>query len=139
MLAKEITGVTSWDIMSGVTVLGSYTNYGYAGHFDDPDIPANDLNFGMPYELFFTVVSGAFNVNQFNVYWLPYMYEITDQDSRLLTATFRLNEQDINTLDFSKLIWIDGILFRLNKIIDYNASGRDTCKAELIKVINLKY
>jgi hypothetical protein len=139
MLAKKVTGVTSWDIMSGVTVLGSYTDYGYAGHFDDPDLPANDLNFGMPHELFFTVVSGAFNVNQFNVYWLPYMYEITDQDSRLLTATFRLNEQDINTLDFSKLIWIDGILFRLNKIIDYNASDRDTCKAELIKVINLKY
>ncbi len=68
-------------------------------------------------------------------FWLPYMYEIIDKDSKLLTATFRLNEQDINQLDFSKLIYIDGILYRLSKIMDYNASERDVCKVELLKVM----
>jgi hypothetical protein len=67
------------------------------------------------------------------------MYEIIDKDSKLLTATFRLNEQDINQLDFSKLIYIDGILYRLSKIIDYNASERDVCKVELLKVMQLTY
>jgi hypothetical protein len=67
------------------------------------------------------------------------MYEIIDQDSRLLIANFRLNEQDINQLDFSKLIYIQGVLYRLNKINDYNATQRDTCKVELLKVINKNY
>jgi hypothetical protein len=139
--AKKITGVTSWDILAdnGTTILGRYTDYPYAGHLDDPDAPANDINFGVPKELFFTLVTGALNVNQFNVYWSSYMAEITDKDSKLLTAKVKLNYKDIYTLDFSKLIYIDGALFRLNKIIDYNATNEDTCTAEFIKVINKIY
>lgn len=136
---KMITGVASWSIMDGTTVLGTYTDYLYAGHLDDPDVPADDLNFGVPKELFFTLVTGALNVNQFNVYWSSYMAEITDKDSKLLTATAKLNYKDIYDLDFSKLKWIDGSLFRLNKIIDYNATNEDSCKIELLKIINKIY
>jgi hypothetical protein len=140
--AKKITGVSSWNMTgdSSYPFTLSLTNYGYAGHFDDPITPADDLNFGVPYELFYDNITGGDpSVNQFSVYWLPYMYEIIDKDSRLLIATFRLNEQDIRQLDFSKLIFIDGILYRLNKIIDYNASQRDVCKVELLKIIQLTY
>lgn len=139
LIAKKVTGVVSWDILNGVTVLGSYTNYCYIGHFDDPDAPANDLNFGVPKELFFALSSGAINVNQFNVYWSQYMAEITDKDSKMFIGTFFLSERDIETLDFSKFKWIDGALFRLNKIEDYNTSRRDECKVELLKVINTYY
>jgi hypothetical protein len=97
------------------------------------------LNFGVPKELFFTLVSGALNVNQFNVYWSSYMAEITDKDSKLLTATVKLKFSDIYNLDFSKLKWIDGSLFRLNKVIDFNATQEDTCKVELLKIINRIY
>jgi hypothetical protein len=139
--AKKITGVTSWDILAdnGTTILGSYTDYPYAGHLNDPDAPANDINFGVPKELFFTLVTGALNINQFNVYWSSYMAEITDKDSKLLTAKVKLNYKDIYTLDFSKLIYIDGSLFRLNKIIDYNATNEDTCTVEFLKIINKIY
>jgi hypothetical protein len=136
---KKILSVSSWDIKDGSTVLGSYTVYGYAGHLDDPNASANDLNFGAPKELFFVLAAGALNVNQFNVYWSAYMAEITDKDSRLLTASFRLNARDIYNLDFSKFIHIDGNLFRLNKIEDYNASNEDECTVTLLKVIELVY
>jgi hypothetical protein len=141
MLAKKITGVSSWAIKSadGATTLGSYTKYGYAGHYDDPDAPSNDLNFGAPKELFFALAAGAINVNQFNVYWSSYMAEIIDKDSKLLTATFRLTTRDIFKLDFSKFIYLDGSLWRLNKIEDYNASNEDTCKVTLLKTINTTY
>lgn len=137
--AKKITGVTAWDLKDGATVLGSPTSYGYAGHFDDPDAPANDIQFGVPKELFYVVGSGSINVNQFNVYWSPYMAEITDKDSRLLSCTVKLAYKDIYQLDFSKLIWIDGVLYRLNKIIDFNATNEDSCKVELLKIINRIY
>ncbi len=137
---KKITGVTSWSIKDANTVLQSgITDYGYGGHYDDPDVPANDLHFGVPKELFFTILSGAINVTQFNVYWSPYMAEITDKDSKLYVATAKLTAQDIFDLQFSRLIYCDGTYWRLNKIEDYNATMPDTCKIELLKVINLLY
>lgn len=141
MLAKKITGVTSYNIYdtNGSTVLSTQTAYGYAGHFDNPDAPANDIQFGVPKELFYSVPSGAINVNQFNVYWSSYMAEITDKDSRLLTGTFKLNYKDIFNLDFSSFIYVDGVKYRLNKIIDFNATNEDTCKVELLKIINEVY
>lgn len=139
---KKITGVDPWDIIdiTGPTnLLTGLTTYGYAGHYDDPDAPANDIHFGVPRELFFTLVTGAINVTQFNVYWSSYMAEITDKDSKLLTAWFKLSNKDIYDLDFSKPIYVDGSYFRLNKIIDWNANEPDLCKCELLKVINTVY
>lgn len=140
--AKYIPDVEEWTMSGDISnpLSLNFTSYPYAGHFDDPYTPADDLNFGVPYELFYSDITGGDpSVNQFSVYWLPYMYEIIDKDSRMLIATIRLNEQDIRQLDFSKLIFIDGILYRLNKIIDYNASNRDVCKVELLKVMQLIY
>jgi hypothetical protein len=137
--SKKITGVTIWDILDGASVLHSTTNYGYAGHFDDPDAPSNDLNFGALRELFFTLVSGDLTVTQFNVYWSSYMAEITDKDSKLLSAFFYLKTKDILDLDFSQKIFIDGVLFRLNKIKDFNVTRPTDCEVELIKVNYLIY
>jgi hypothetical protein len=136
---KKITGVASWNILNGASVVNTGTVYGYAGHFDDPDNPADDLNFGIPKELFFVLGGGSLNVNQFNVYYSAYMAEITDKDSRLFTATFKLNKRDVYNLDLSKFIWIDGTLFRINRITDYNASMDSTCTVELLKVLNTIY
>lgn len=133
---KKISGVASWDILSPgtVTVLISKTTYGYAGHLDDPDSPSDDLNFGAPAELFFILVGGFLSDNQFNLYWSSYMAEITDKDSKLMTAKFYLKPIDIFNLDFSKYVHVDGNIFRLNKITDYNLSNPDACAVELLKV-----
>lgn len=139
MQAKKVTGVTSWDIMDGAIVLTSTTDYGYAGHLDDPDAPNADLNFGVPRELYFTLVSGDLSNNIFNAYYSPYFAEITDKDSRLLTVNVRLNEVDIYNLDFSKFIYIDGGLYRINKIVDYVPGSLDTTKVELLRVIYTTY
>jgi hypothetical protein len=144
MQTKLITGVASYDItqtLSGTTsTLTTKTEYPYAGHFNDPYTPTIDINYAIPSLLYYQPTNiNNISVNLFTLYWIQYMYEIIDQDSRLLIANFRLNEQDINQLDFSKLIYIQGVLYRLNKIIDYNATQRDTCKVELLKVINKNY
>lgn len=137
--SKKITGVNGWDIKDGSTVLTSTTDYGYAGHLDDPDAPANDLNFGVPQELFFILASGALNINQFNVYYSSYLAEITDKDSKLVTGSFYLTPKDIIDLDFSKKVYIDGILYKLSKISDFNLTSPASCKAELLKCNYLIY
>lgn len=138
--AKKITGRTTWAIQNGVggSTLASYTSYGYAGHLDDPLNPFDDINWGAPKELYFT--SSAYTTaNLFNGYWSEYIAEITDKDSKLLTCSVKLNEVDIYNLDFSKLIFIDGSLWRLNKVLDYNPMDFNTTKVELLKVIELTY
>jgi len=67
------------------------------------------------------------------------MAEITDKDSKLMLCHAKLDNSDIASLDFSKLIYVDGSYWRLNKIEDWNAEEPDVCKIELIKVINLLY
>ena len=141
LIAKKITGVASWKIRNQEDSgdLHTGTVFPYAGHLDDPYTPANDINFGAPKEVFFPLSAGTLSVNQFNVYWSPYMAEITDKDSKLMTCTLRLTGMDWYNLDFAKLKYIDGSLWRLNKIIDYNASTEDTCKGEFIKLIEKEY
>jgi hypothetical protein len=139
MQTKKITGVSSWTIKNGVFNLISITDYGYAGHFDDPDNVTNDLNFGAPEELFFILVSGDLTVTQFNLYWSSYMAEITDKDSKMLTGKFYLTPADILNLDFSIYVNVDGNLFRLNKITDYNLIKPDLCTCELLRVLNTLY
>lgn len=139
MQSKLITGVSSWDIKDGVSVLSSHTEYGYAGHFDDPDAPDNDLNFGVVAELFFELLSGDLTKTQFNVYWSSYMAEITDKDSKLLIAWFYLTAKDILDLDFSKKVYVDGALFRLNSIKDYNVTRPTDTEVELLKINYLIY
>jgi hypothetical protein len=136
---KKITGVSSWNMKNGDILIDTIDRYGYAGHYDDPDSPTNDLNFGALQELFFTLAAGNLSATQFNVYWSSYMAEITDKDSKLLTASFYLKPSDIFNLDFSKYITIDTVLFRLNKIEDYNMNKPEDCKCSLLKVNYTNY
>jgi hypothetical protein len=140
MQVQKLTGVTSWKIMNGATTLNTYTDYGYAGHlhFDGSGIPDQDINFGAPKELYFASASYP-TTNLFNAYHSEYIAEITDKDSKLLTCSALLNTVDINNLDFSKYIWIDGVLFRLNKIEGFNPMEYNTTKISLLKVIETKY
>jgi len=138
MQTKKITGVGSWNIMNGATNLASYTSYGYAGHLDDPINPNNDINFGAPKELQFSPNRYP-STNVFNAYHSPYIAEITSKDSKLLTCFGLLDIIDIFNLDFSKYVFIDGVLFRLNKVENFNPMEYDTTKLSFLKVIETKY
>ncbi len=136
LMAKKITGVTQWKIQEdGGGTLATITDYGYAGHLDDPTNPTVDLNFGAPKELQFPASTYPTN-NLFNTYHKPYILEITDMESKLLTCKVYLNALDIYNLDFSRYIWINGVLFRLNKVEAYDPTAFNTTQVNLLKVIN---
>jgi hypothetical protein len=138
MQTKKITGVGSWNIMNTTTNLASYTSYGYAGHLDDPINPTNDINFGAPKEIQFRPNSYP-TTNVFNAFHSPYIAEITSKDSKLLTCFGLLDIIDIFNLDFSKYVYIDGVLFRLNKVENFNPMEYDTTKLSFLKVIETSY
>jgi len=137
MQAKKITGRTSWNLLNNASLIESLTTYGYAGHLNDPFTPTNDINFGAANEIQF---NGSLpSTNLFNAYHSTYIAEITSKDSKLLTCSALLDTIDIMNLDFSKFYWIDGVLFRLNKVDGFNPMEYKTTKISLLKVIETKY
>jgi hypothetical protein len=144
MQFQKITGVSSWRMKEpseagNANVGPALTYYGYAGHLDHPTLPTKDINFGVPKELLFTLSVQYPSANLFTAFWGDYLAEIIDKDSKLLSCYLYLDLQDIYSLDFAKLILIDGALFRLNKVNDYNPSVPKTTQVELLRVIELTY
>ena len=137
MLYKLITDVNEWHITQGGTALNNYNYYPYAGHLNNPDFPTIDINWGATKQLYFELVSGSLQYNQFNNFYSPYFAEIIDKDSRLVTCEMKLSETDIFNLDFSRYKMIDGVLFRLIKIYDWSEGA--LCKVDLLRVINTTY
>ncbi len=133
--AKYITEMTGYKIENnGSPVQNGVTTYTYVGHLDDPFNATNDINFGAPKEIYYLATTYP-TTNLFNAYYSDYMAEITDKDSKLLTCNILLNTMDIYNLDFGKLVWIDGVLFRLNTIEGYNPMDYTTTKVSLLKAI----
>jgi hypothetical protein len=138
MQTKLIEDVAEFNIVNGDESLGTSTTYIYAGHLNDPAVPSIDINWGATNQLYFEYNGdGSLQGNLFNAFYSPYLAEITDKDSRLLTVEMRLNEIDIFQLDFSRLIYLDGVVFRLMKIRDWTT--QNVCKVDMLRVINTEY
>lgn len=115
------------------------STYPYAGHWDNPLTPTLDINFGLVLELYyqsngFTGTLQVTNANLYNLYHRNYINEVTDKDSKVMTALFYLEPTDINTLDFRDQIVIDNAYWRLNKVMNYNPFKEGLTKVELIKI-----
>jgi hypothetical protein len=138
-----VEGVEKWKIEKPFGKNGNMRSnleyYGYAGHLDNPTEPTNDLNFAVPGQVFFTLSVAYPTTNLFTAFWGDYIAEITSKDSKLLSCYLYLTVEDIFSLNFARLIYIDGALWRLNKIVDFNPAMPSTTKVELLRVIELTY
>ena len=117
------------------------TQYPYAGHLDNPQAPTIDLSFGVPQKVYYGVNQFINSLtytdnNLYNVYYKQMIDEVTDRDSKLVTAWFNLKPLDIQNLDFRKIIRVKNHYLRLNKVIDYSPIKPELTKCEFIKVVN---
>ena len=117
------------------------TQYPYAGHLDNPQTPTIDLSFGVPQKVYYGVNQFINSLtytdnNLYNVYYKQMIDEVTDRDSKLVTAWFNLKPLDIQNLDFRKIIRVKNHYLRLNKVIDYSPIKPELTKCEFIKVVN---
>jgi len=127
------TTATAWSyesVIEGNTLL---TTYPYCGMVDDVDTPDEMLDFGVPIEVFYDTNVYS-NNNLYNKYYKQFIEEITDKDSKIVTGLFALTPLDILKLDFRNEFYINGNLYRLNKIYDYNPIAETLTKCEFIKI-----
>lgn len=110
------------------------TQYPCVHHFDNWEDPEFDLSFQLVDELQYnaTLVTSA---NLFSVYHYTSVNEIISPSAQLLTLYLKLTANDINNMTFSKLKMINGALFKLNQISDFDSNVTESTKVELIKVL----
>ena len=65
------------------------------------------------------------------------MFEMFKAKPRLRTVYIDLKTTDIINLDFRKLVYIDGVYWRINKVVDYQPNKNQTTKVELVEWLQL--
>lgn len=127
-----------WDFKEHTASLSDYqTTYPYCGHFfPDAFNPTEDLNYGLPKEIYWDNTFNTItltNNNLFNKYHRKELEQATDKDSKLVTAFFLLNPLDISTLDFKAQYFFDNAYFRLQEV-KYNPNSYTVSKCKFLKL-----
>ena len=107
--------------------------YPYVGHLDDIDTPRSDLNFGVPQTVYYPAT--VYTNNNLLQYHNTFIQELVSRYGKLLTCYAKIDTSIINTLDFRNLININGVVYRLQKISDYDSTKDRTTQVELLRLI----
>lgn len=127
----------SWTLKSSSGDL-TYTTYPYAGHSDNPYNPTIDLSWDIPSRVYYTYPTASYTDNNLkNRYYTRFLNQITDKNSKILKAWFKLSAKDINSFDFRKTVFIGHPIndyFYVNAIRDYNVLNQQSTLVELLKL-----
>ena len=105
----------------------------YVGHLDSVEAPTFDFNFGVPNYVFWSTTN--YTSNNLYHYYEKFIKELISRFGKQITCSMMLKPSDINSLDFRKLISIDGVVYRLQKVVDYQSGKNTSTTVELIRII----
>ena len=111
----------------------SESSYPYVGHLDSLDSPSFDFNFGVPDYVFWS--TSTYTTNNLYMYHERFIKELVSRFGKQLTCSAMLAPEHINSLDFRNLINIDGVVYRLQKVSDYDSGKNTSTQIELIRII----
>ena len=132
---KQTSSPITWKDSTTTDLITS--DYLYAGHTDDWQVPTLDLNFGTPKEVFYTFIGAYFtNNNLYNLHHKNYLANLIDRDSKFVIKYLWLSPKDIYSFSFRNRLFIDGAYYIVNKIENYEATKEDSTLCELIKLID---
>ena len=123
----------TWKYHDEFNTQNNLTTYPYVGHLDDIDTPTSDLNFGVPQTVYYPAT--VYTNNNLLQYHNTFIQELVSRYGKLLTCYAKIDTSIINTLDFRNLININGVVYRLQKISDYDSTKDRTTQIELLRLI----
>ena len=111
-----------------------YTQYPYAGHFDNPFAPTLDIHFGTPDYMYYSDYGVLPTDTMYETYWSDYVDSI--EDGKLVKSKFYLDEYDIRLIkdNFWAKIFVLDSYYYVNKIIDYKPLENGVTQVELLKI-----
>jgi hypothetical protein len=101
-------------------------------HYDSLTDPTFDILFGMPKELGLGAGYPYINSNLVTNYYYRFITEITNKNSKIVRAYFRITPSDWYKLRFSNLYFFEGQYWRLNKVNDYNPVEEGVYECEFL-------
>jgi hypothetical protein len=132
----------SWNLIHA-TGTTNYNYYPYVGHNDNPYNPTKDYNWSLPKHVYYTYPATTYTTNNlYNRFYSRQVNQLTDQNSRIVTAWFNLDELDIKYFSFRNVVYVGHPLnayFYVNNIKDYNVMDRQSTQVELLKLIEYDY
>lgn len=123
----------TWKYHDEFNTQHNLNDYPYVGHLDDIDTPTSDLNFGVPQTVYYPAT--IYTNNNLLQYHNTFIQELVSRYGKLLTCYAKIDTSIINTLDFRNLININGVVYRLQKISDYDSTKDRTTQIELLRLI----
>jgi hypothetical protein len=126
----------SWQL-EGVASTYSLASYPAVHHFDDFEDPTFDLNFKLVEELMYAT-NVVTTKNLYSEYYYRFVNEIINREGKYVILYRKMNNSQIQNLDWSKLLMWNGALFRLNKILDFDSEVTEVTKIEMIKVLEAR-
>lgn len=123
----------SWEHRDENGVSNAEASYPYVGHLDSLDSPSFDFNFGVPSYVFWSTTT--YTTNNLYLYHEKFIKELISRFGKQISCSVMLRPSDINSLDFRNLINIDGVVYRLLKVSDYQSGKNQSTVVELIRII----
>jgi hypothetical protein len=101
-------------------------------HYDSLSNPTIDLLFGMPREVGIGAGYNYTNANLVNTYYYRFIQEITNKNSKIVRAYFRITPSDWYNIQFKNLYFFEGQYWRLNKVENYNPTNEGVYLCEFL-------
>lgn len=123
----------NWTLIDEDDVAHPLSYYPYVGHLNSLTNPTFDFNWGIPNFVYW--VTTVYTTNNLYSYHERFIKEIISRYGKQVSCYALIDSTDINKLDFKNLINIQGVVYRLQKISDYNSGSDTTTLIELIRII----
>lgn len=139
------TGGVTWYGTDGTTTY-SYTNYPQVS-YQEGATPGGPLSSGLNinwdrwFSYYGTAVPGYNSLagqSLFERYWSSYIASLYNKFSRRVTCYIILNSVDLQTFSFDDVIFIDGVYYIPEKIVDAPIGDKASVKVQLIKYLDFR-
>lgn len=122
-----------WNHIDESGVTHAESSYPYVGHLNSLTSPTFDFNFGVPDYIYYD--GASYTTENLYYYHDQFMKEIISKFGKQVSAYIKITPDMINMLDFKKLINIDGVIYRLQKVENWDSGKDQTTAVELIRII----
>jgi len=98
------------------------------------------LSFEKPNEVYYNPATFTFpTANLYSFAWDKYIREITSPDNKIMRCYIKLTDLDVANIDFKKLVKINGVLWKLNEVVEYRLGTQTSTMCEFQKYINIDF
>ena len=96
------------------------------------------LQWAKPKKTFNGVSQSDEDATLFSRFWSRYVNDIYDPNTKVMTAYFKLDSADMSSFSFKDFVFIDGQIWHVNDIVDWDPCSTDTTKVTLVQVQDIQ-